>query len=129
MAPSNLRPSAPDRKPKAKCLPEVRFLRDCYCALETAAANRFRGSRGAIYFAVRATYGMAEAEDPLASLLGLNSQPADGESIGGKITSPGPLSFPANQSGIETSDCIQPIITTSLCAEGRAIECASRKSS
>jgi hypothetical protein len=57
-------------------------LRDLYRTLETPGSNRLRDAHAALDSAVRAAYGMAKDEDPLAFLLRLNLDLAAKETKG-----------------------------------------------
>jgi hypothetical protein len=64
-------------------------LRDPYRTLETPGTNRLRDAQAALDFAVRAAYGMKEAEHTLAFLLRLNLELAEQESKARPTTPPG----------------------------------------
>ena len=64
-------------------------LRDLYRTLETPGTNRLRDAQAALDTAVRAAYGMKDAEDILAFLLALNLELADKEEKEKAITPPG----------------------------------------
>jgi hypothetical protein len=82
-------------------------LRDLYRTLETPGANRLRDAHAALDSAVRAAYGMKEAEDTLAFLLKLNRDLADKETAGESITPPGLPASISNAEDLTTADCIQ----------------------
>jgi hypothetical protein len=81
-------------------------LRDLYRTLETPGANRLRDAHTALDSAVRAAYGMKEAEDPLAFLLCLNLEVAEQEATGAPITAPGLAVASKEASEFTSSDCI-----------------------
>jgi hypothetical protein len=84
-------------------------LRDLYRTLETPGTNRLRDAQAAIDSAVRAAYGMKEAEDHLAFLLALNLELAGKEAKGKPITPPG-LPVPAGEAAeFVSKDCIQAL--------------------
>jgi hypothetical protein len=81
-------------------------LRELYRTLETPGANRLRDAHAALDAAVRAAYGMKEAEDPLAFLLRLNLELADKEAKGEPVTPPGLPSLVPNRADFLSKDCI-----------------------
>ena len=83
-------------------------LRDLYRTLETPGTNRLRDAQAALDSAVRAAYGITDAEDILAFLLNLNQECADKESKGRSITAPGLPGFVPNPKDFATDDCIKP---------------------
>jgi hypothetical protein len=83
-------------------------LRDLYRTLDEPGDNPLRDAHARLDAAVRAAYGMAEDDDPLAFLLELNLACAAKEKVGNGITPPGlPLS-PDEHAEFITEDCIQP---------------------
>ena len=85
-------------------------LRDLYRTLETPGTNRLRDAHAALDSAVRAAYGMKQAEDILAFLLKLNLELADKEQKGTPVT-PRPACPPGLETGpvYAPADCVQPV--------------------
>jgi hypothetical protein len=63
-----------------------------------------RCAAAALDDAVRTVYGMTAAEDPLAYILSLNAQVANGDPVQG----PGLPSFVKDREAYVTEDCIKP---------------------
>ncbi len=81
-------------------------LRALYRTLDTPGANPLRAAHTRLDTAVRATYAMPKAADPLAFLLTLNLTLATKEKAGEKITPPG-LPLPdAERTAFITDDCV-----------------------
>jgi hypothetical protein len=81
-------------------------LRDLYRTLETPGTNRLRDAQAALDSAVRAAYGIKDAEDTLAFLLKLNLDLAAKEALGEPVTPPGLPAFIAKVEDFTTADCI-----------------------
>ena len=81
-------------------------LRALYRTLEEPGANPLRAAHTRLDTAVRATYAMPKAADPLAFLLALNLTLAAKEKAGEKISPPG-LPLPeAERRAFITNDCV-----------------------
>lgn len=81
-------------------------LRELYRTLETPGTNRLRDAQSALDAAVRAAYGMKDAEDTLAFLLRLNLELAEAEAKGKAITPPGLPAYLSNLTEFMSPDCI-----------------------
>jgi hypothetical protein len=80
-------------------------LRDLYATLRSPGTSALHEAQWALDEAVRAAYGFAADDDPLAALLALNASVASREAEGLPVTPPGlPMCVP--QGAFVTADCL-----------------------
>ena len=83
-------------------------LRELYRSLELPGDHPLKAAHTALDDAVRMTYGLTAAEDPLAYLLSLNAQVAIAEANGDPVQGPGLPSFVKDREAYVTEDCVKP---------------------
>jgi hypothetical protein len=82
-------------------------LRDLYRTLDLPGKNPLRDAHNALDDAVRAAYGIAPKEEPLAFLLGLNLALAAKEARGEPVAGPGLPACVTDPAGFVTDDRVR----------------------